>query len=305
VKALTPYTFRSGAIVDELNVNGNLRRLADDVNRNLSRRYTYSPPIIVPLDGIANTDTAAQRTVRFDRPTANNPVELVRVELHIYAASGVTWTLSCSDTSWSPITAATAGATTEVTAESTTVLAIPNGGVDFTISGSAAGTLTRAWLVLHVRCDRGVQGAAPNHAGYSPTLVSAATSSAGSILDTELTALAAAVTNDATNASDLRCQCFVARNFSTSQSWNLPSGAGQTGLAWRGYIVATAADAATTGGTLSTATLTGTGTSNIVAASGTVTSTSDDPLTTGSDITVTLTGVSGTVETVILFVWWS
>lgn len=305
MKALTPYTFRTGAIVDELNVNGNLRRLADDVNRNLSRRYTYSPPIVVPLDGIANTDTAAQRMVRFDRPTADNPVEVVRVELFVYAASGVTWTLSCSDTSWNPITVATAGATVEATAESTTVLAIPDGGVDFTVSASGAGTLTRAWMVLHVRCDRGVQGATPNHAGYSPTFVSAATSTAGSTLDTQLTVLAAAVTNDANNAQDLRCQCFVARNFSTSQSWNLPSGAGQTGLAWRGYIVATAADAFTTGGTLSAATLTGTGTSNIVAGSGTVTSTSDDPTTTGSDITVTLSSVSGTVETAILFVWWS
>lgn len=305
MKALTPYTFRNTAIVDELAVNGNLRRAADDVNRNLSRRYTYSPPIVVPLDGIANTDTAAQRTVRFDRPTANNPVELVRVELHVYAATGVTWTVTCSDGTWLPISVATAGATTEVQTESRTVLAIPNGGVDFVVSASGASTLTRAWLVLHIRSDRGVQGAAPSHVGFSPTFVDAATSTAGSVLDTQLTALATAVTNDATNALDLRCQCFVARNFSTTQTWSLPSGAGQTGLAWRGYIVATAADAFTTGGSLSASTLTGTGTGNIVAGSGTVASTSDDPTNTASDIAITLSSISGTVETAILFVWWS
>jgi hypothetical protein len=305
MKALTPYTFRTGAIVSDDLVNGNLRRSADDVNRNLEKRYTYCPPIVVPLDGITDVMTAAQRTIRFDRPTANNPVEIVRVELYVYSAAAVVWTLSQATTTWSSITLTTAGATTEAYAVSTTPIAVPNGGVDFVLSGASASTLTRAWLVIHCRADRGVQGASPNHAGYSPTFVDSSSSTAGSVLDTQLTALATAVTNDATNDKDLRCACFVARSFSTSQTWNLPSGAGMTGLAWRGYIVATIADAVTTGGSLSAATLTGTNTTNIVAATGTVTSTSDDPLTTASDFTATLTGVAGTVELAYFFVWWS
>lgn len=305
MKALAPYTFRTGAIVDGEYVNGNLKRGAKDINRNLSRRYTYCPPIVIPMDGVTDALGSVLRSIKFDRPVSTNPIEIIKVEFYVYAASGVTWTLSCTDTSWSSISLATAGATTEARAQSSTVIAVPNGGVTFTVAGSAAGTITRGWIVLHCRADRGVQGSSPNHAGYTPTLVDATSSSAGSLLDTELTALAAAVTNDSTNNKDLRCQAFVARNFTATQSWNLPSGAGMSGLAYRAYIAATAADAYTTSGSVTGATLTGTGTTNLVETTNNVTSTSDDPLTTASDFTLTLGTVLGTVELAYVLVWWS
>lgn len=305
----TPYTFRTDGIVDDNLVNGNLRAGADYVNDNLSRRYTNAPPIIVPLDGVTDTMTTALRTIRFARPTANNPVEVVRVEFYCYAASGVTWTLSASGTgvAWDSITLDTAGATTEAYAVSTTPIAVPTGnGVDFVVSGSAAGTLTRAWLVLHVRCDRGVQGASPSFAPYTPTYVdsSVAAASMASSLDTQLTALAAAVTRDANAQSDLRCQCFVARNFSALQEWNMPSGAGMTGLGYNAYIVATAADEYQPDASLSGPALVATGTSNIVASTGTVASTNDDPTDTADDVLVQFGTITGTVELGYIFVWW-
>ena len=310
MKSLTPNTFRTGGIVDDERVNGNLRRAADDVNRNLDKRYTYCPPIVVPLDGMANTDGAGVRTIRFARPAQNadRPIEIVRVEIYIYSAGGANWTVTQSQTTWASLVVATAGSTTEAYAVSTTPIAVPTGtGVDFVFSADAASTLTRAWMVIHCRADRGVQGAAANHAGYSPTFVDSSTSTAGATLDAQLTALAAAVTRDTANANDLRCVCLARRNFTTTglSIWNLPSGAGFTGLGYNAVISATNLDAVTLSGSLGTPTITGTGTANIVTSTGTPTSTSDDPLTTASDFVVGMSSVSGTIESFYIFVWWS
>jgi hypothetical protein len=152
-----------------------------------------------------------------------------------------------------------------------------------------------------------VQGAAVNHAGYTPAFVDSATSTAGATLDAELTALAAAVTRDTTNALDLRCVCLMARgNAATSTNfWNLPSGAGQTGLAYNAAIVSTNLDFVTLSGSLGTPTITGTGTANIVTSTGNVTSTTDDPTVTASDFVVGFSAVSGSIELLYIFVWWS
>lgn len=304
MKALTPYIFGTGNIVDEEAVNGNLRRAAADVARNLSRRYTRMPAIIVPLDGVVDTDTAALRSIVFDRPTADNPVEIIKVELFIYAATGVTWTLSVSGATWESLSVDTAGASSEAYAVSAQPIAVPNGGVTFTLSGSAAGTITRGWMVLHCRADRGVQGASPDHSGYEPSYVNADTSSAGSVLDAELEALADAVARDGANDVDLRCACVLARNFSTSKEWRFPSGGGADGLAWRGYLVAGAGDEVAIGGTLDSGNIVATGTGDIVAGTGLVDPTADDPTDTADDITVTLSP-TGTVELAYAFIWWS
>ena len=311
MKSVVPHTFRTSAIVDGETINGNLRRQASDVARNLDARYTYIPPIIVPFDGVTNALTTQLRTVLFNRPSSTNPIEIVRVEFFVYAASGVTWTLSANQLGgaltppWGSITLATAGLTTEAYAVSTTVIPVSTFGVQFEVSGSAAGAITRGWIVLHCRADRGVQGAAPNHSSYTPTYVDAASSSAGSVLDTQLTALATAVTNDATNVLDLRCQCFLARNFTTTQMWNLPSGAGMTGLGFNGNITSAAATSFTTAGTISAVLATGTGTTANVTITGTVSNTVDAPLTTASDVTITMGTVAGTVSLGYIFVWWS
>ena len=310
MKSVVPYTFRTSAIVDGESVNGNLRRQAADVNRNLSARYTYCPPIIIPFDGVTDVLSTQLRTVLFNRPTSVNPIEIVRVEFFVYAATGVTWTLSANELGgtltpgWQSITLATAGVTTEAYAVSTMVIPVSTFGVQFQVAGSTAGTITRGWIVLHCRADRGVQGAAPNHAGYTPTLVDAASSSAGSVLDTQLTALATAVTNDATNVTDLRCQCFLARNFTTTQSWNLPSGAGMTGVSFNSNITSAGATGYTTAGTISAVVQTGSGTSTNNLLAGTVSNTTDDPLTTASDVTITMGTVVGTVSLGYIFVWW-
>lgn len=306
MKALVPNTFRTGTIVDGEDVNDNLRAIADDVNRNLSRRYTYCT-VPIALDGVTDALSAALRSIRFATPSSRKTT-IVGVKLSIYATAGVTWTLTCSLSShtFNSIALTTAGATTEATAISTQNLEVASGTpATFTLAGSAASTIARGTLYLTLRSDRFSQPST-TATPYSPTFVDASSSSAGSVLDTQLTAAATAVTNDAAAAEDLRCECFIARNFSASQIWTMPSGAGRTAAGVIGSIVATAADAADIkdqGGTLFS--LTGTGTSNTVNGTGTQASRSDDPTDTTDDTVVTISPTSGTIELLYTFFWWS
>jgi hypothetical protein len=87
--------------------------------------------------------------------------------------------------------------------------------------------------------------------------------------------------------------------------WNLPSGAGMTGLAFNGNITSAAATSFTTAGTISAVLATGTGTSANVTITGTVSDTIDSPLATASDVTITMGTVAGTVSLGYIFVWWS
>ena len=68
MKSVVPHTFRTSAIVDGETINGNLRRQASDVARNLDARYTYMPPIIVPFDGVTNALTTLFLRVRGNIP---------------------------------------------------------------------------------------------------------------------------------------------------------------------------------------------------------------------------------------------
>lgn len=308
MKALVPNLFRTGGIVDGEDVNDNLRAIADDVNRNLSRRYTYCT-VAIPLDGMTNAMTAAERTINFNPPVNGGgfarTVSVVETKLSIYATAGVTWTLSGTSLTNS-ISLTTAGATTEATAVSSQVMeANSSSAFSFTLAGSAASTIARGTLYLTIRSDRFAQPST-DATPYTPTYVDASSSSAGSVLDTQLTAAATAVTNDAAAAEDLRCECFLARNFSTDQVWTMPSGAGRTAAGVRGYIVATAADAVDVkdqGGTLFS--LTGTGTSNTVSGSGTQANRSDGPTSTANDTVVTISPTVGTIELCYVFFWWS
>jgi hypothetical protein len=301
-----PYTFRTGGIVDAEAINGNLRAGARDVGRNLSRRYTYCQTVI-PITGMVNTDTSAQRDVSMVVPT-NYRASVVGVELVIYATAGVTWTLTVSDgTITDTVAVATAGTTTKASGGLTRTFTRASGSAfTFVMSASGASTITAGFIVVHLRCDRGNAPTSATHAGYTPTLLQSTSSSAGSTLDTQLQALEMAVTTDNTNDEDLRVECFLARNFAAAVTWNVPSGAGRTAVSSQYGIVCAAIETVTVAVTSATSgAVSGTGTGNTVTGSITHASRSDAPTTSADDTTVTLTPAGGTVELAYVFVWWS
>lgn len=313
MKAIVPNLFRTGGIVDAEAVNANLRQMSADVGRNLSRRYTYSQTI-VPLSGLANTDPEAERTIFFRLPLTT-PIDLVAVEAVIYSASGATWTITVTNGAVTDsFTVATAGATTKATGGLSRLFSMQQAGVQtppwfpsgiygyrFIAAASSASTITSGYLVLHFRADR-ANGS--NHDGYSPRLLQATTSSAGSTLDSELTSFAAAEARDTNNDFDARVECFVARNFFTTQTWNIPSGALRTATQVSPCaIVSTAGHQVQFNATSGTTTLTATGTSGVVFGSLTPSSRTDDPTDSTDDTVVTLVP-AGTVRLAYMFLIW-
>lgn len=302
-----PHRFTTGEQLDLERINDNLEKGAADIGRSLALRYTYATEFF-DLDGIADTDAQAQRTKRIRRYAATAALEVAFVELVIYSASGVTWTLSCSDTTWPSITCATAGATTEARATSNSRVIVPSGatGLDFVLSGSAASTITRGYLAVTYRCDRGSQG--DTFAGYSPTLLNAQSSTAGSTLDTQLTAFETAVTNDAAADKDLRVETFRVRSLTSGSSvtWRLPSGARRKA----GYCLVCVADVAATLSLtidgVATDSQVGSGTSTIASKVGTLSgSTNDDPMDPNDDTTVQLAASGATVTIGYVSIFWS
>lgn len=299
-KAWIPNRFRGGDIVDGERINENLRALERDCRRVNDLAYNYCTTV-VPLTGMTQADTQAMRSVVFRSP-AGTTVDVVGIELSIYATTGVTWTLTATDASGrvETMTLATVSATEEAVAASSRSLRAP---VTFVLTGSAANTITRGSIVLTLRAARHVQGGA-SRVDYVPKFVDATTSSSGSVLDTELTAAEAAVTANGLHATDLRCECVLTRASAGGESWALPSGAGRTGQRAMLQVVATAAVTMTFFDGTNTLAVAGTGTSNTVLADMALASKSDDPTNTSADLIYTLTP-SAAVALAYSFLWWS
>lgn len=315
---MMPHRFVDSSTLDMEKVNDNLETGARDVGRNLDKRYTYSQ-LTFDISGITDASAEVLRAFAIRRPGTSNAVEVVRVELVIYTATAVTWTLTCAhngttDTTWPALTlATTASATTESYATSNNAVAIPSSTTDttFTLSSSAASTVTNGMIIVHLRCDRGNQGS--SHAGYSPTLVNSSSSTAGSTLDTELTALATAVATDSANDKDLRCECFTFRNLAASTvTPRTPSGARRI-LRVQVYTVQAAVsdvdiqlagditviDVNVPGDSITTRGTNGAG-------AGADATQDDDPMDSTDDLTVAITQ-NGPANALLLYVlvWWS
>jgi hypothetical protein len=313
MKAHIPRTFRTGAIVDSEDVNANLQAISRSIARNVGQRYTYCS-VSVDISGIINTDTAAERTIPFFLPdvVADLCLNIVGVEVSIYATAGATWTLTATDENGTVFTlaTATAGTTTEGYNASNVPLQITsaalNQRLDFVLSASAGSTITRGTVTIHVRADRNLQGAGIVPASYLPTLIDASTSTAATAINAETTAANAARVLDAANQMDLRGCCLVANDLASAQIWRLPSGAGYVALSRNVGAVGVAArsvDVAITGS--STTNVPTTGTSAIETATDILPNKSDDPTNTAGDLVVTLTPTGGVISRVFVFLWWS
>jgi hypothetical protein len=217
-----PYRLATGEQLDLERVNDNLEKLAGDLNRSMDLRYTYSSSFF-DLAGVTESSAQALRSFRLRRPFSTVRYEVVGVELVIYSASGATWELSCTETAWPSITVATAGATTEARAVSPSRVQIPaSDGLDFIVDTDDTSTITAGYLVVHFRADRGSQG--DTYTRYTPTLLNAASSTAGTTLDTELNAYETAVGYNTAADSDLRIETFVARGISSAVTFRTPGG---------------------------------------------------------------------------------
>lgn len=307
MKALIPRIFRTGGIVDGEDVNENLRSLARDIKRNNDRRYTYCT-VSIPLDGMVDTDTEAERQVYFGVPNLLQ-AEVVAVELSIYAAGTEVWTLSVldSDGRTETLTATSAGATTEAYDSSSMPLQFSSTCV-LTMSAPAASTITRGSITLSLRCDRQVNDG-NSRLDYEPAFVDATTSTAGSVLDTQLQAAQLAVESDDANDWDIRVECYLARNFSTVQTWRSPSGNGRGEAAVNCFAVGTAADEVDfadgyAGGFAANIVCSGTSAVD-AAATEYWTAANGDPTDSGDDSIFTMTPTTGTaISVAYMFVWW-
>jgi hypothetical protein len=308
---MVTHRFVTASSLDPEKVNDNLEAIARDVNNNLKKRYTYSGSVSVPLAGVTDASAPALRRLLLRRPGTNNAVEAFAVSVTLYTNAAVTATLTCSDVTQPPIVFTTsATTTTEVTAGSSVSVPIPNAvtSVVWTLSFSAAVTITSGEIRAYLRCDRGNQGT--SHAGYTPNLIDASSSTAGSLLDTELTSAATAVTNDTTNDKDLRCEVFSVQNLASGSAKviRLQSGARRKFFA-TGLVVAAATETATFEVDATSWAVPGIGASTtasgdpVVQISGTL---ADDPMDSADDTVLTITASGGgTVLLAQLYVWWS
>lgn len=310
-----PHAFKDGDNLDLEKINDNLEAISRSIQRNLDARYTYSH-IRFDLDGLTESSAEVLRELAIRRRGANNAVEVFAVELVIVGdGSGDVWTLACSDTTWPSITLTTVSGE-EVTASSNIPVGVTSNSADLelTLSCSSTSTITRGYLIVHLRCDRGNQGS--SHAGYFPTLVTSATANLAGTLDTELTNLGSAVARDTANDTDLRAELYMVRSLSAGSSrvFRVPSGARRI-QAVVGYVVQAAGgsvdfEVASASGAFSTVTLSVNGagaTSRAVDSAGAAGDVidADDPTDSADDETITITAATQTAVLAYLIVYWS
>lgn len=305
MKPLVPHKFTTGQTLDPESVNDNLERISADSGKNMSRRYTYSVAIF-PIEGLANTDSAAKRGIDLRAFAAANNFTVVGVDVVIYATAGVTWTLTATNSlsqPWESISVATAGTTTEARVNSDQP--IEASSAVFTLTGSAASTIAAGYIVFTFRADRWRQGT--TLASYAPNLFNAATSTAGATMDTEIAAIATAVALDGTADKDLRVEIYRVRALTSGSSkvWRTQGAARRKA----GYVLGVVAAG---GGTL---TLTVDAASDSQAGSGASArdvkvgtlagSATDGPMNSANDTIITLAATVATVDLGYALLFWS
>jgi hypothetical protein len=301
-----PNRFVTGDQLDLERVNDNLEKMAADLNRSMDLRYTYSTSFF-DLTGVTNASAQALRSFRLRRPFSTVRYEVVGVELVIYSASGATWELSCTETAWPSITLATAGATTEARAVSPSRVQVPaSSGLDFIVSSSDTSTITAGYLVVHFRTDRGSQG--DTYTRYTPTLLNAASSTAGTTLDTELNAYEDSVEFNTLADSDLRIETFVARGISSAVTFRTPGGDRDLVGVHLVNVAAIGVDVALNIDASLIATATGSGATAISSAIADVTGlvpTGTDPMDPADDTLIELAPSGGTSALTYVTLFWA
>lgn len=308
----TPFKPRTGWPLSVDQLNGNLEAAARDIQESLDARYSYST-IVHQVDGVADTSTVGERRIPIRVP-ADTPLDIIGVEVVLYGTGAVTVTISSVSSTiagWEDVAVTMAGATTKAKVSADFVAKLSAGTTHLlNLAFSGAGTITRGDVIFHVRGDRGNAAASPNHAGYTRTVFTAATTDDAGNFNTEFTNIAAAVARDLANDHDVRAGRYVKRNVAAGTAaaervWRIPS-SGRRIAELRCYAVVAIGTTVTwtladeLGATLATAAAAGLGT--LLMATGVATPNDvqsvDDPIDRTDDytLTVSVTGASTALQ---------
>lgn len=311
-----PRALFDGANLDVEAVNENLRAISRNIKRNQDLRYTTTTFTFF-LDGVADTDADVTRTITIVK-ASSTPFQIIGVQARLCGSAGVTWTFtSPTNTTWEGLSVTTTGATNEIIGSTDEPQPVST-AEDIIVTASGTGTITKGVVVITILADRAQQPTASAFIGYTATILSSTSSTAGSVLDTELTNAAAAVLLDTNAQSDVRVTVHQVRNLASggSSAIIIPSGS-RTGLGGARSLVvnAIAPAGATVTGSIASTPL-GTTSKSVAGAGVTVFATNgavfsavdaNDPATAASDITLTISrGADGGAVAPLcyMFVWW-
>ena len=289
-------------ILDTTRINENFLALASDLTAMQEKRYTHSV-VTFPLDGLMNTSAIEERRFNISTYTGRK-AEIVGAQFVIYAATGATWTLSCSNTAFDPVSVAAAGATVEAFSNSPDAVPVDTTNVTFTVSANAASTITRGYIVFFIRTDRFAQGT--TILPYTPTLLSAAEPLGEAGIIDQLNSFEVSHDADAAASLNLRCMVFAVRNLTAgaSKTWRVPGGRlTKSGIVAYGVGGTTQQAQIVFGGVFA-------GTLNMVTGS-TVKLTqvsdvafTDDPTNSANDKVVTVNNLGGTTIGLVYIILW-
>ncbi|MEK9725524.1 MAG: hypothetical protein VW405_18880, partial [Rhodospirillaceae bacterium] len=191
---MVPLVFRDEATLSPDDLNTVLEHTSREIEASVSQRWFHSM-CILPFDSIASTDGSAETTIKIRPPF---DVDVVSAEFYGCGTSSETFTVSCDATGAQDLAITGAGATTIASDTSGAAFSLAaDTTYTWTLAGTGTWTLTRGWVVLHLRGDR--------HAGSPPThnitRFADGDSPDASVFKTQATAsLASAATTDAANA---------------------------------------------------------------------------------------------------------
>jgi hypothetical protein len=312
---IVPNSFGQRETLDLDKLGECFARIDRDLRRSLARRYCYSPPLSLSLDGVTNASAAVLRQLPIRRPDTLRAVEVVGVELVLYGNAAVTATVTCSDANVPPFDVeCVADTATEVTGSAFIPVPIPLSTSDVTweVSFSGAYTVTAGELIVVTRCDRGNQG--DTFTPWEAPVLSAASAHDAALMDAQISGIAAGVARDTAADRDMRPEFFDVRSLAAGASavWRLPSGLRRL-AALTAYVVAgvgVGLQVTATGpglaGASATATGTGAGTRAVAADTVITSAIPNDPTDSTDDTIVTLTNTGGsTIDLGCAILWFT
>lgn len=156
-----PRRFSDGANLDVDALNENVGEALETVQRCIDRRFVYSFHV-VSLDGVTDASAQVLRQARLsgdnDPPQVEGFHDVVGYELVIYATDGVEWTvtphLDAGDVAEAVLAVEGAGSTVEAHGIIPCGLPCPDTTTYLVAAAAATSTITRGYLVIHMRHDR-------------------------------------------------------------------------------------------------------------------------------------------------------
>lgn len=183
-------TFRDVSPLTPDDLNTHFSHLSGELDASIAQRWFHSM-CILPFDAISDTDGSAEKTIVIRPPFA---VDVTGWEFYAAGTDAKTITMSCDVSGVDDLSVAMTGTTTILSDTGGPFRLAANTSATFTATIPASTTLTRGWVVLHLRGDR--------HAGSPPTYSWTRTADGDSpdatvISGQSATSIASAATTDA------------------------------------------------------------------------------------------------------------